>query len=1447
MKRRAPFRGASQAILSLSMVVIMVLFLHALLVSPAKAGVVADGTFGPQGGIAGPNYAITGNLGKQVGSNLFHSFSEFNIDKGQSATFSGPGSVHNVVGRVTGGGCSTIDGGINCSIQGANLYLVNPGGMVFGPNASLNVSGSFHASTADYLVLSDGGRFDAAHPENSLLTTAPPSAFGFLNEKPPADITIQGSFLTVPDGQTLSFIGGNLKITDGAILCTPGGQINLATAASAGEFGLTGSGITTDSFSRLGDLEIINSSSTVSSLYYQPLNGIDGGSIYIRSGNFVMDNSSLMAESLGGRNGGSIDIRVIDKMSVQNGSRISTDFSSQTGGNMLLDIGSLYLGDGSRISNDNYGSGTGGQLKITAGDEIAISGVARNSQGGVFSSGLSSNSYDSGSAGSISLSTDSLSLTSGGQINTNTFGTGSGGEINIVAKENVSLSGFAENMDHSFTSSGIYSRTYGSGNAGNILMDVGSLAIKGGGRIDSSTRKGSTGNGGQVNISAGNAISISGFARNSNGKVLSSGLSSNSWGSGNAGNISLSTGSLSLTSGGWISADTHGSGAGGEVSITAKGNVLCSGFVENTDGTFTASGILSRTYGSGNAGNILMNVGSLTIEGGAKIDSSTQEGSTGNGGNVNISAGDYISISGFGTSSIYGVYSSRLSTNSYGSGNAGNISLSTGSLTLTGGGQINADTHGSGTGGDIDIVAKGNVSLSGFAENTDHSFISSGIYSRTYGGGNAGNILMDVGSLTIEGGGRIDSSTRKGSTGNGGQVNISAGNAISISGFARNSNGKVLSSGLSSNSWGSGNAGNIYLSTGSLSLTNGGWISADTHGSGTGGEVSITAKGNVLLSGFVENKDGTFTASGILSRTYGSGNAGNISMDVGSLAIEGGARIDSSTQEGSTGDGGNVNISAGDYISISGFGTSSKYGVYSSTLSTNSYGSGNAGNISLSTGSLTLTGGGQIGANTFGTGTGGEVSITASGNVSLSGFVENIDGSPISSGIYSRTYSSGNAGSISMNVGSLTLEGGARIDSSTVTGSTGNGGEISISARDSLNILGYGQNSRGWSYGSGIYATSEGEGNAGDIICSVGSLTARDGGIISASTSGSGRGGSLIITARDFVSLSGALPGIPSQEAFSGLYSKTFASGEAGGIHVTTGSLYLTEGGQISTSSLGSGNAGELVVAASDAIFISGSGASGSGQVQSSGIFSEAFSSGAGGSIWIDPRIMTLKNGGRISTSSYGSGAGGNIQISADRLELSDEASIRAESTGEGNAGNISLDLSNSLWMKNASITTSAAMADGGNIAIKASNMIDLTDSRISATVGGGMGSGGNIAMSGRFIILDSSDIIADAYMGSGGNINISSEAFLRSPDSKLSASSALGVQGSVLIDSPFMDVAASLLTAPDSFLDVEELKLKRCAARDPKHRSSLMISERGGLPMAPDYPLSGYRDTEKR
>jgi filamentous hemagglutinin family protein len=135
---------------------------------PAQAQHISiDGRLSPAQTLVGPNYSIGANLGKQVGGNLFHSFGIFGLATGESATFSGPASVTNVIGRVTGGSQSSINGAIKSTIAGANVYLINPAGIVFGPNATINISGSFHASTADYLKHSDGARFQATNPDHS--------------------------------------------------------------------------------------------------------------------------------------------------------------------------------------------------------------------------------------------------------------------------------------------------------------------------------------------------------------------------------------------------------------------------------------------------------------------------------------------------------------------------------------------------------------------------------------------------------------------------------------------------------------------------------------------------------------------------------------------------------------------------------------------------------------------------------------------------------------------------------------------------------------------------------------------------------------------------------------------------------------------------------------------------------------------------------------------------------------------------------------------------------------------------------------------------------------------------------------------------------------------------------------------------------------------------------
>ncbi len=171
-----------------------VLRLLPVIVAPACAfaQVKTDGTVGPRTTLAGPNFNITPSLGTSVGPNLFHSFETFNIARGQTATFTGPPSVKNVLARVTGGP-TTINGTLACPIPDANLYLINPAGIIFGPNAALDLHGSFVVPTADYLKLADGAQFHASDPSKSVLTSAAPAAFGFLGAHKPAAIEVRGT------------------------------------------------------------------------------------------------------------------------------------------------------------------------------------------------------------------------------------------------------------------------------------------------------------------------------------------------------------------------------------------------------------------------------------------------------------------------------------------------------------------------------------------------------------------------------------------------------------------------------------------------------------------------------------------------------------------------------------------------------------------------------------------------------------------------------------------------------------------------------------------------------------------------------------------------------------------------------------------------------------------------------------------------------------------------------------------------------------------------------------------------------------------------------------------------------------------------------------------------------------------------------------------------------
>jgi filamentous hemagglutinin family protein len=206
----------------------------ALLLSSAAAQIRTDGSVGPAAQtLTGPNYTIPQSHGRLAGSNLFHSFATFNINSGESATFTtSSAGIDNVISRVTGGSASQINGLLRLSAaSGApNFFLINPSGVVFGAGATIDVPGAFHVSTANYLQFADGRPYAATESGNTF-STAPPSAFGFTGTTR-ASITVnQAAALSAASAQPLTITAGDIAIDSGTITAA-GGDLRLLAAGS---------------------------------------------------------------------------------------------------------------------------------------------------------------------------------------------------------------------------------------------------------------------------------------------------------------------------------------------------------------------------------------------------------------------------------------------------------------------------------------------------------------------------------------------------------------------------------------------------------------------------------------------------------------------------------------------------------------------------------------------------------------------------------------------------------------------------------------------------------------------------------------------------------------------------------------------------------------------------------------------------------------------------------------------------------------------------------------------------------------------------------------------------------------------------------------------------------------------------------------------------------------
>ncbi|MDM8559395.1 filamentous hemagglutinin N-terminal domain-containing protein [Candidatus Parabeggiatoa sp. HSG14] len=650
-----------------------------------NAEITTDGSLGSRANLPGPDYLIGADLGRQMDGNLFHSFQDFNLQSLESVTFSGPNTVQNILSRVTGGNPSNIDGLIRSTIPNADMYFLNPYGIMFGPNAKLDVQGSFHASTADYLQLGENGRFDARNPSDSLLTIAPITAFGFLTDNP-SPIYFQGSQLHLPSEITI--VGGNILMEQANLLAggggMNGGHIKIASVASQGEVVLLESDLLVSSFDDLGNISLFGRGELEVGDDADILNvdGKQAGLVLIRGKNMLLANRGFIDANTYGGNadetdpgaGKGVNIKLSGQLKLTETSDIvSKALGSWQTAPIMIEVERLELRDGSQISSNVWSSGQGNHLTIKA-NEILLSGLSDitiTSNAGIITrnaSGISSISNTSkldAIESTINIEAKRLIIENQAQINVASIGTSNAGSVNLKVEHLEVIQGGA-----------IISTTIGLGNGGSIYIDADNIILSEVGSINSS-----------------------GFGP----------------GKGKAGDITIEANNLELFNGGNINISTLGLGKSGAINIKVLDSLHLSGqadesqfffydFVnEQIGGLFPVLGVIPEdligpskisaaviNLGPESAGNIDIEAGRLSLQNGVKITG--EHRGMGDAGNIGIRVSDIR------------LNQSTITTETFGGGGGGNITFNVPNLLYLREGDITTSVGtGRGQGGDISI------------------------------------------------------------------------------------------------------------------------------------------------------------------------------------------------------------------------------------------------------------------------------------------------------------------------------------------------------------------------------------------------------------------------------------------------------------------------------------------------------------------------------------------------------------------------------------------------------------------------------------------------------------------------------------------------------------------------------------------------------------------------